>query len=77
VLLCTILHQSINTWADMLAPLVPSADQAINQWLGLGLNCLLVGVLVVIFGATRLAHLAPAIEGQPCPVARGYTHRAL
>lgn len=74
VLLCTILHQSINTWTDILAPLVPSTDQAINQWLGLGLNSLLVGVLVVIFGAARLAHLAPAIEGQTCPLARGYTH---
>src|SRR5438093_633179 len=58
VLLCMLLHQSINTWTDLLAPIVPAADQASNQWLGLGLNLLLVAGLIIVFGASRLAHVA-------------------
>jgi len=62
VLLCSILHQSINTWTDMLAPLAPPADQAINQWLGLALNILLVTGLVIELGARRRPHLSTAIR---------------
>jgi len=55
VLLCTMLHQSIDTWTDVLAPAVPSSDQAINHWLGLALNLIIVAVIVLVFGARRLS----------------------
>jgi len=68
VLLCMLLHQSINTWTDLLAPIVPAADQASNQWLGLGLNLLLVAGLIIVFGASRLAHVAAGNPGSELPV---------
>ncbi len=55
VLLCMLLHQSINTWTDVLAPAVPTSDRAINQWLGLALNLIVVAVVVLVFGAKRLS----------------------
>ena len=68
VLLCMLLHQSINTWTDLLAPTVPAADQAINQWLGLGLNLLLVGGLIIVLGASRLAYVAASNSRPELPV---------
>jgi membrane protease YdiL (CAAX protease family) len=64
VLLCSLLHQSINTWTDLLAPLVPPADQVLNQRLGLGLDLAVVLVLVIIVGASRLAHTPGALDSE-------------
>ena len=50
MLLCSLLHQSINTWTDLLAPVVPPADQVLNQWLGLGLQVVVAAGLVIVFG---------------------------
>jgi uncharacterized protein len=61
VLLCSLLHQSINTWTDLLAPLVPPADQVLNQWLGLGLQVVVAAGLVIVFGAGQLAPGAGAL----------------
>src|SRR5438067_7096331 len=57
VLLCGLLHQSINVWTDILAPsaAVAPADQAVNQWLALGLNLLIAALVVVVFGGRRLS----------------------
>ncbi len=57
VLLCGLLHQSINVWTDILAPSAAAspADQAVNQWLGLGLNLFIAALVVVVFGSRRLS----------------------
>jgi len=57
VLLCGLLHQSINVWTDILAPSAAAsqADQVVNQWLGLGLNLLIAALVVVVFGGRRLS----------------------
>jgi uncharacterized protein len=58
VLLCGLLHQSINVWTDVLGPTAaaaPPADQAVNQWLGLGLNLLIATLIVVVFGTRHLS----------------------
>ncbi len=57
VLLCGLLHQSINVWTDILAPSAAAApaDQAVNQWLGLGLNLFIAALVVVVFGGRRLS----------------------
>jgi hypothetical protein len=64
VLLCSLLHQSINTWTDLLAPLVPPADQVLNQWLGLGVQVVVVASVIIVFGARQLAHAPGALESK-------------
>jgi uncharacterized protein len=64
VLLCSLLHQSINTWTDLLAPLVPSADQVLNQWLGLGVQVAVAVGMVTVFGASQLAPTPGARDGK-------------
>jgi membrane protease YdiL (CAAX protease family) len=67
VLLCSLLHQSINTWTDLLAPVVPPADQVLNQWLGLGVHVVVAAGLVVVFGASQLAHPPGALDSKAFP----------
>jgi CAAX protease family protein len=57
VLLCGLLHQSINVWTDILGPSAAAspADQPVNQWLGLGLNLSIVVLLIVVFGGRHLS----------------------
>jgi hypothetical protein len=45
---------------------VPSADQAINQWMGLALNILIVSALVILLGHGDLHTGPPAVERQGC-----------
>ena len=63
VLLCGLLHQSINVWTDILAPSAAAspADQAVNQWLGRGLNLLVAAVVIVVFGGRRLSR-RPSVD---------------
>ena len=63
VLLCGLLHQSINVWTDILAPSAAAApaDQAVNQWLGLGLNLFIAALVVVVFGGRRLSR-RPSVD---------------
>jgi uncharacterized protein len=62
VLLCGLLHQSINVWTDILGPTAAAvpADLAVNQWLGLGLN-LFIAALVLYSdpAACRVTRASP------------------
>jgi membrane protease YdiL (CAAX protease family) len=61
VLLCMVLHQSINTLTDVLGPTIPTADQLIFQWLFNGLYLGVAAMVVLMFGPARLSH-APASD---------------
>ena len=63
VLLCGLLHQSMNVWTDILAPSAAAApaDQVVNQWLGLGLNLFIAALVVVVFGGRRLSR-RPSVD---------------